>query len=416
MTSAISRKDRRVRITTVQEAMRNYLNAIPADSRATLISFNTGIASEKELILRNDAERQQALQWVNQLDEEARQNGDTYLWSTLRRALQVASSYSKQSPEQTVVVRVLTDGQDTEKRFTLDQILGEFPEVDGRAIRANLVLLGDLEIPLRAKRIGFDIVHDPNFSVMFPPVLRWAPMPPRVDQDVSFFDNSQSAYQFYEWRIDGKLVGQQKTVTQRFATPGEHTVNLVVTGTGGTKDSVSVRVTVLDAEREEPMVPSFIFSPTAPEPGQLVRFFGRSAGKPASYSWQIDGQEFATTQDAERPFQQEGTFGVKFVVRDAKGNQAEKTQTLSVVEPVVIVQFKAAPETGSGQTVQFVNETVGRVSSFEWDFGDGQKDTNRNPVHVFRNEGNASVPVQVVLRATTPTGKAFSSQPATIPR
>ena len=48
MTQAISRKDRRIRITTVQEAMRNYLNAIPADSRATLISFNTGTASRSQ--------------------------------------------------------------------------------------------------------------------------------------------------------------------------------------------------------------------------------------------------------------------------------------------------------------------------------------------------------------------------------
>ena len=417
MTGKISSKDPRIRITTVQEAMRSYLNAIPPDTRATFISFNTGIASEKEMVLRSDADRQEAMQWVNQLATEASQNGDTYLWSTLRRALKIAANYSKQNPEQTVVVRVLTDGQDTEKdlkgrnRWTLDQVLSEFPDLDGRAIRANLVLLGDLEIPFRTKHLGFDIVRDPHFSFIFPPVIEWAPKPSQVEKDITFFDNSRSNYEFWEWRVDGALLGQKRSVTHRFRAPGEHTVQLVVTGTGGMKDAATVRVNVIEAEKEESMIPSFVFAPSSPEPGQTVKFLGRSSGKPDAYSWQIGGQEFATTADAERSFPQEGTTEVKFIVRDAKGNLMEKSHVVSVVEPDVSVEFKALAEAGHEQVIQFGNETQGRVASFEWDFGDGQKSTERNPAHTYRNEGTALLLVNVTLRATTPTGKTRASQP-----
>ena len=443
MTSAISRKDKRIRITTVQNALRSYLTELPTDSRVTLISFNTGIASEKEMVLRTDSERQEALKWVANLDAEARKNGDTYLWSTLRRALKIASDYSKQSAEQTVIVRVLTDGQDTQKRWTLDQILAEFPDVDGKAIRANLVLLGDLEIQLRLPRDGFDIVPDPYFELMFPPVIRWEPQDPRVGQSVRFFDNSQTTNRLFEWRIDGALVGNQKIITNRFTKAGEHIIRLVVTGVGGTKASATERVTLLEAEKvespkveppkiaekaeppkaakkveppepPEPMIPKFIFSPIAPEPGQKVQFLASCSGKPKGYSWQIGGQEFGSALEAERVFDKEGNFEVKFIVHDSKGNRAEKAQTVVVAEPILTVQFKAANEAAPGQRVQFANETVGKVNSFEWDFGDGAKTNERNPEHIFENASNLPRLVKIILSATTPTGKLRYSAPHTL--
>lgn len=412
MVEPISKRDGRVRITTVQEALRNYLSVLPADSRLSLISFNSGISSEKEVILRSDAERQAVVRWVNGLEAEARRNGDTHLWSTLRRALQIASEYSKQTAEQTVMVRVLTDGQDTERRLTLDQVLAEFPNVDGKAIRANLVLLGDLEIPLRIARNGFQIVRDTRWEMVFPPILQWSPTPVRVNQEVSFFDNSRSAYQFYEWRVDGAQLSQQKALTHRFTSSGEHTVNLVVSGIGGSKDSATVRLTVLEGEKPEPLVPDFVFAPASPEPGQRVQFIGRCTGKPTAFSWQVEGREATNTMDAEFAFPREGTFGVKFVVRDAAGNSAEKAQTVSVVEPKVIVAFEASPQIYSGQATRFVNTTEGRVSSFEWDFGDGSTNAERNPTHTYQNDGNSEKNFTVILHARTALGKMLQSKPA----
>ena len=414
MTESISKRDARIRITTVQEALRNYLSVLPVDSRLSLISFNSGISSEKEIILRGDAERQAADRWVNGLAAEARRNGDTHLWSTLRRALQIATEYSKQAAEQTVMVRVLTDGQDTERRFTLDQVLAEFPDVDGKAIRANLVLLGDLEIPLRIARDGFQIVRDTQWEIMFPPIIQWAPQPVRTNQDVSFFDNSRSAYQFYEWRIDGALLSKQKAITHRFTTAGDHTVNLVVSGVGGSKDSATVRFPVLEGERPEPMIPSFVFAPAIPEPGQTVRFFGRCTGKPASYSWQLEGHEVTNTLDAEFAFPREGTFGIKLVVRDASGNSVEKAQSVSVMEPRIIVAFEVSPKIYSGQATRFANTTEGRVSSFDWDFGDDNTSNERNPTHTYQNDGNSEKDFTVVLRARTSLGKMLQSKPATV--
>jgi PKD repeat protein len=250
--------------------------------------------------------------------------------------------------------------------------------------------------------------------MMFPPIIQWAPQPVRTNQDVSFFDNSRSAYQFYQWRVDGTLLSQQKALTHRFTSSGDHTVNLVVSGVGGSKDSATVRFTVLEGERPEPLVPDFVFAPASPEPGQSVRFLGRSTGKPVAYSWQVEGREVTNTVDAEFAFPREGTFGVRFVVSDASGNSAEKTQSVSVAEPKVIVAFEASSKTYSGQATRFVNTTEGRVNSFEWDFGDGSTDNDRNPTHTYQNDGTSEKDFTVVLRARTSLGKMLQSKPATV--
>lgn len=96
MTEPTSKVNREPRIRTVQQQFLEHLTGLEPDSRIALISFNTGIKTEKEMVLRTDADRQLAAEWVNDLERQARQDGNTYLWRSLRRALQIATTYAQQ--------------------------------------------------------------------------------------------------------------------------------------------------------------------------------------------------------------------------------------------------------------------------------------------------------------------------------
>jgi len=50
-------------------------------------------------------------------------------------------------------------------------------------------------------------------------------------------------------------------------------------------------------------------------------------------------------------------------------------------------------------TVQFVNSSE-NADQFEWDFGDGQISTERDPVHTFHNSGIEPKNYLVVIKAT----------------
>ena len=50
-------------------------------------------------------------------------------------------------------------------------------------------------------------------------------------------------------------------------------------------------------------------------------------------------------------------------------------------------------------TVQF-NNTSENADKFEWDFGDGQASTERDPSHTFNNSSNEPKNFNVILKAT----------------
>ncbi len=312
------------------------------------------------------------------------------------------------------MVRVLTDGEDTEHRYTLDKILDEFPDVDGKNIRANLVLLGDLEIPVKKARAGFEIVSNPQWDLLTPPVILWAPQPVRVNEEISFFDNSRSSYKFFEWRIDGNPVGRDKVLKHRFNRSGDHEVSLTVTGEGGARDTSRASLKVLELEKPEPLTIDFVFTPAQPEVDEPVRFLGRTSGKATSHSWLVGDKEFGTQLDAEQKFAAEGTYEIRFVCKDATGEKTEKSKFVVIREPLLTVSFKAPTEVFSGQTLQFVNETEGKAVRFEWDFGDGTTSNERNPTKAYTHSGDSPATFQVSLSAFTPTGRAFKSQPTAI--
>jgi len=63
--------------------------------------------------------------------------------------------------------------------------------------------------------------------------------------------------------------------------------------------------------------------------------------------------------------------------------------------PNINVAFKFEPETpAAGETVTFTNSSNGGTK-FAWEFGDSQTSTDKNPTHVYQNEGQYAVTLMV---------------------
>jgi len=412
MQETVSKSDRRIRIRVVQDALRNFINGLRQNTRITLIWFNTGIAGEREFVLNAQSDREEIERCISRFENETKKNGQTYLWTSLDRALEKATQYAKEKPGQTVILQVLTDGEDNQRVTTLEKVVSRYPMVN-KEIRGNIVLLGDLEI--RVNVPGFEVRREPDMDLLFPPVIEWSPRLPKVGEEVSFYENSRSVYVDYVWRVDGQIVGSQgqKAIRYKFDKAGPHNVSLVVTGTKRTQahHSEVVEVSPLpDPVKPPPLNPDFIY-PSEVEPGQPVKFFGRCDGTPRSFRWRINGQDAGTGIDCQFTFPNEGNYEVVFIVTDIAGNETNKTRTVSVKEPQVRVAFTCVNEAMHEQEVQFVNESVGQIVSYNWDFGDGIKSDERNPKHRFKNTGTEPITNYVILQIATSSGKIFRSQP-----
>lgn len=416
MTEPTSKVNREPRIRTVQQQFLEHLTGLEPDSRIALISFNTGIKAEKEMVLRTDADRQLAAEWVNDLERQARLDGNTYLWRSLRRALQIATTYAQHRSGGAVRVWVLTDGQDNDPLYrgksptaVLEEMRRDFPDIDRETIQASLVTLG-LKMDLRSPWLRLIDKMEP--TSLFRPIIGWQPQPVRTGQPVTFSNMTGSTYRFYDWWVGGIHISFEQKLTFRFTNSGPQIVRLLVTGADGTRQEDSKTIEVLQTETPVPLAPEFSFLPAAPEPKDNVQFNGKANVPGVVFSWQINGQEFATTAQAKRSFPGEGQFEVTLVVRDATGRTEQARRTVRVFEPPIAVAFAGPSEAKSGQEVAFVNETqpADRVTAWTWEFGDGTTSSQKTAQHKFANDADAPRSYNVVLRATSRSGRQFTSK------
>lgn len=73
------------------------------------------------------------------------------------------------------------------------------------------------------------------------------------------------------------------------------------------------------------------------------------------------------------------------------------------------VNFKSFPQSGpSPLSVRFQNFSSGHAIKFLWDFGDGTTSIEKNPIHVYLNEGVYTVKLNII---SSTGSKAFSEKP-----
>lgn len=81
------------------------------------------------------------------------------------------------------------------------------------------------------------------------------------------------------------------------------------------------------------------------------------------------------------------------------GRTGEPIPTL-LLERSLRVDFTGTPRVGSEPlTVEFQNLTVGSVTSWHWDFGDGGTSSEQNPVHTYLYDGAYDVSLRAVVSA-----------------
>lgn len=407
MVTKVSNHDSRVRIKVVQDALNQYLPALPPGARVRLIAFSSGIVSDKEVILKQPDGLSEGLAWVNGLAEDARKNKQTHLWTTLRYALQIASRYSAENPEQPVTVRALTDGEDNENVTTLDRVLREFQTVlDGQHVRGNLVLLGDLELKTKLPTLSlpdgaFETTTNATWTDLFPPVVLWAPQDPCVGDEVKVFENTSSIYSGYEWFVDNQSVGKEKILSWRFVEPRSHRITLKVKGLQRAANSSTISIRV--RTRPEFNV-DLTASQTAAEPGQTLKLIARVSGEPSKFEWQVNSSLCGTNQVLAYLCEKEGRHEIKLTAWSTDGRTASKTLAIEVQERPLTAQIVAPSEAISGIPVRFAGEIVGPCAGVEWCFGDGTTNTEKNPLHSFSVRSGETNTFNVGLRAVSPLG------------
>jgi len=144
----------------------------------------------------------------------------------------------------------------------------------------------------------------------------------------------------------------------------------------------------------------FDVSPEAGGPPPLaVNFTDTSTGKRNKYQWDfgdgtvtdvLNGMNAST----KHTYAKEGTYTVKLTIWSAYGNNT-KTIT-NAIHAWNLADFSADPlEVDIAQSVTFTDKSVGDVTEWTWNFGDGNTSTEQNPVHQYAANGMFTVKLTI---------------------
>ena len=396
------------RLDVVSEALTAFLREIPLESRVYLAAFNKVVTPQAEVVVRSEADIAKLIASVSDLEALVNESNssNTFLWAALEHALQKGSDYAQVNVDQTVLVRVLTDGEDNDpkygrytKQHIVDNLRQKYPLV---ADAVTLVLLGSMDFRLK----GISMGSAKNFHPSFPPAISLSTSNPRAGETVTLSDTSNQRFDSYDWLIDETLKNRTSTFSFIFPHSGDYKVKLRVVAPNGQRESSSTVVHVRDAEP-----PSFSFVPVRPEPDEPVNFYGKSPGKPLTTKWFIDGNEAGTGFELKKQFSKEGANEVVFTVQISDGVFSSATNQITVGEKPLIITFDAPSEVVGGTGVAFKNTTSGRAADWRWDFGDQSSSNDREPKHIFLNKGDQPAQYSVKLYARSVLGRDFSSEP-----
>lgn len=228
---------------------------------------------------------------------------------------------------------------------------------------------------------------------------------------VAFTDASAGDVSGYAWDFnnDSTIDSTEQNPTYTYALPGTYSVQLTVTGTGGSDEETKADyITVTAAPTPtivQPPVAGFSASPTSGVAPLTVQFTDESSGEYTAIYWDFnnDLQPDSIEQNPTYTFTEPGVYTVNMAVTGPGGLDYEiKTNYITVTAPAPVAGFSAVPTNGDAPlTVQFTDESIGNITGYAWDFeNDGIVDsTEQNPGYTYTAAGTYTVNLTVASTA-----------------
>jgi gliding motility-associated-like protein len=198
------------------------------------------------------------------------------------------------------------------------------------------------------------------------------------------------------WKFDDATVQSGALVTKQYSTSQVYQIQHIVTTSFGCIDSIYKDITI----RPLPVIDVLVDSYEGCEPFSpiLTNNSTIATGSIIGYDWNWGDGQSSQGSSPSHIYTSAGSYQIKVRAVSDQGCVDSLTLPSAItVRPLPIAGFSFTPEKPSilESTLNFTDESVGTMSAWDWDFGDGLTSTEQNPSHNYQDTGTFLVSLTV---------------------
>lgn len=131
----------------------------------------------------------------------------------------------------------------------------------------------------------------------------------------------------------------------------------------------------------------------------VVHFTDLSSGGPTQWRWDLGNGVTSFLQNPSSSYFNPGIYNVKLVIQNATGSDTIVKSQYITVYANPVAAFTASDSSGCFPLpVQFTDlssQAGGSITTWSWDFGDGNTSAQQHPFHIYTDAGNFTVTLRV---------------------
>ncbi|MEP2668344.1 MAG: PKD domain-containing protein [Cyclobacteriaceae bacterium] len=230
------------------------------------------------------------------------------------------------------------------------------------------------------------------------PDITFTPQNVCANNDVNFTSqNTSGNITDYNWDFDDTNTSIAQDPIHQFASAGDYEVKLQVTASNGCNNLATETVTIYNEPVADFDLPSA--SPICTNQDYLfANTTSFDVGSNPSWQWEVNGTPTSTVEDLTYQIPTATMQDIKLIAT-IPGCSSEVTKTINTVEDGPLTDFTFVNDC-EDKSITFTNATVGVVTGYSWDFGDGNSSGLTDGTNTFDDFGT----YDVTLEATNAAG------------
>jgi len=202
----------------------------------------------------------------------------------------------------------------------------------------------------------------------------------------------------YLWDFGDGNTSTEQFPLHSYIEPGTYNVKVTATNGCGRVDELFTKVEISSTNLPDPW---FYTDPYNPRRLDTITFYSSYSDYEFTsyqYLWDFGDGKTSVLKNPKHVYPEKGEYKVKLTLTNGCGSNTT-SQIIRVTENALecIARFTFSID---GNTVDFISTSVGEITSYKWDFGDGTSSTLEQTAHTYTAEGVYFVTLTVYSELT----------------